>query len=111
VNAVFKAFHAERAAGEVLNIACGRRISLNYLIELLRELTNRDIKPEYTDPRPGDVRDSLADITRAKELLDYRSAVSMSEGLARTYDWYFNQNKVEKKSSYGNLNDNMQKHS
>ncbi|MFQ6112843.1 MAG: SDR family oxidoreductase [bacterium] len=92
VNAVFKACHAERAAGEVINIACGRRISLNHLIKLLRELTNADINPEYTDPRPGDVRDSLADIAKAKELLDYVPAVSMAEGLSRTYNWYSNQN-------------------
>ncbi|MFQ5605367.1 MAG: SDR family oxidoreductase [bacterium] len=88
VNAIFKACLAERAPGMVMNVACGRRISLNNLIDLLREITKKDIHPDYTDPRPGDVRDSIADITRARELLGYEPKVSMAEGLAKTYHWY-----------------------
>ncbi|MCG8607911.1 SDR family oxidoreductase [bacterium] len=100
VNGVFKACHAEGAAGEVFNVACGRRISLNNLIDYLRELTNREITPEYTDPRAGDVRDSLADVTRAKEILEYAPSVSMIDGLAKTYSWYEGE-KLQAMSSNG----------
>lgn len=88
VGGIFKACHADGAAGEVFNLACGRRISLNNLIEYLRELTNKDIIPEYTEPRAGDVKDSLADVSKAEEILDFSPSVPMVDALAKTYTWY-----------------------
>ena len=70
--------------GEAFNIACGERVTLNELLQRLRELMGREIEPVYNDPRPGEVRDSLADIGRARELLGYRPAVHLAEGLRRT---------------------------
>jgi UDP-glucose 4-epimerase len=101
VNGVFKACHAEGAAGEVFNVACGRRISLNNLIDYLRELSNREITPEYTEARAGDVRDSLADVSRAKEILGFSPSVSMVDGLAKTYNWYEGE-KLHAMSTNGN---------
>ena len=88
VGGIFKACHADGAAGEVFNLACGRRISLNNLIEYLRELTNKDIIPEYTEPRAGDVKDSLADVSKAEEILEFSPSVPMVDALAKTYTWY-----------------------
>lgn len=51
----------------VYNVACGRRITLNQLVEMMGEVLDRDVHPEYTDPRPGDVKHSLADVEKLKE--------------------------------------------
>ncbi len=88
VNGIYKACHAERAAGEIINLACGRRISLNDLLDSLSELTKREINPVHTESRPGDVRDSLADISKARDVLGYEPQVSMADALAQTYYWY-----------------------
>ena len=72
VEATLLAAQADGVAGETFNVACGDRISLNALIAELRELTGKEIEPIYTDPRPGDVRHSLADISKARR----RSATS-----------------------------------
>jgi nucleoside-diphosphate-sugar epimerase len=80
---------APDAAGKVINIANGERITLNQLLEELKELTgNPDVTAEYLEPRVGDVRHSLADISRARELLGYESKVDLREGLQRTIDWW-----------------------
>jgi UDP-glucose 4-epimerase len=100
VEGIFKTCHAKGAAGEVLNVACERRTSLNQLLKLLEELSGRTINPEYTDARPGDVRDSLADITKAKEIFGYAPKFSMAEALALTYRWYENQHSSTKNSQH-----------
>jgi len=74
--------------GEVINIACGERYSLNKLVRELNEILNTNIEPVYTDPQPGDVKHSLADISKAKELLGYEVKVDFKEGLRRTVDWF-----------------------
>jgi len=74
--------------GEMINIACGARYSLNELIRILNDILGTNIKPKYTDPRPGDVKHSLADITKAKNLLDYEVEVDFEEGLRRTAEWF-----------------------
>lgn len=74
------------AAGKVYNIACGERITLNALLATLQELTNSDVEPEYRDERPGDLRHSLADISRASEDLGYTVDFGLREGLRRTID-------------------------
>jgi nucleoside-diphosphate-sugar epimerase len=61
---------------------------LNALFETMRRLIGATVTPEYAAPRAGDVRDSLADLTLAKEILGYRPLVAFEEGIKRTVDWY-----------------------
>jgi nucleoside-diphosphate-sugar epimerase len=89
VEGALSACHAPAARGQVINVATGRRISLNHLFQSLRTIVGADdIEPVYADTRPGDVRDSLADLTRAKTLLGYEPIVDLEEGLRRTVAWY-----------------------
>jgi nucleoside-diphosphate-sugar epimerase len=74
--------------GEVINIACGESYSLNELVRELNKILNTNIEPVYTDPQPGDVKHSLADVSKAKELLGYEVKVDFKEGLRRTVDWF-----------------------
>ena len=77
------------ASGKVINVANGERVTLNQLLAELKELTGKqDVTAEYLEPRVGDVRHSLADITMARELLSYESKVDLREGLKRTIDWW-----------------------
>ena len=77
---------APRAPGEVVNVAGGRRVSLNQLLREIRELTHASVEARYQAARPGDVRDSLADLLRARELLGYEPQVDLRTGLARTIE-------------------------
>ncbi len=88
VDGVLRACHATGAAGETINVATGGRISLNALFRQLKDLTNAAVEPVYAAPRAGDVRDSQADIGRARQLLGYEPIVTFEEGLKRTLDWY-----------------------
>jgi nucleoside-diphosphate-sugar epimerase len=72
------------AVGYALNIGCGERISLNTVLRLAGQLFGVTAGADYREPRPGDVRDSCADINLAQRLLGYRPSVSFHEGLART---------------------------
>lgn len=81
---------APAVAGEVFNIACGERITINELVHMLAEIIGVNIEPEHTLPRPGDVLHSLADISKARELLGYGVKVNSHAGLARTVEWYEN---------------------
>jgi UDP-glucose 4-epimerase len=74
------------AVGRAMNIGCGERISLNQVLHLAGELTSTFVNPEYREPRPGDVRDSLADTSLARRLLDYQPTVGFREGLACTLE-------------------------
>jgi nucleoside-diphosphate-sugar epimerase len=91
VDGVLRACEAPAASGQIINVATGVRISLNRLFETMRTLIGVDVAPAYGPLRPGDVRDSQADIRRAKELLGYEPFVSFEEGLRRTVDWYRSQ--------------------
>ena len=82
------AMHAEKAPGEVFNIACGDRITLLQLIEQLNKLLGKSIEPEFGPPRPGDIMHSRAAIDKARELLKYEPLVNFDEGLARTLSYY-----------------------
>lgn len=73
---------------EVFNIACGDRITINGLFEELKSLLHSDLEPVHRAPRKGDIRDSLADISKASELLDYDPQVKLSEGLKVTLEWF-----------------------
>ena len=88
VDGVLRACEAQGASGEVINVATGGRISLNQLYRAMRDLVGGTQEPTYTQTRPGDVRDSQADIAKAKRLLGYTPIVSFEEGLKRTVEWY-----------------------
>jgi UDP-glucose 4-epimerase len=87
-NLLAAASPAERVSGRMMNAATGTRITLNEVFEILRELTGYCGRPAYAPPRVGDVRDSLADIQLAGELLGYTPIVDLREGLRRTVEWY-----------------------
>ena len=74
------------AVGYALNIGCGEQISLNTVLRLGGELLHVTVDADYREPRPGDVRDSCADISLARRLLGYKPSISFHEGLARTLD-------------------------
>jgi nucleoside-diphosphate-sugar epimerase len=76
------------AAGEVVNIACGQRITLLDLVGELNRLLGTDLEPSFGDPRPGDVRHSLAAIDRADRLIGYRPEMDVRRGLEDTVAWF-----------------------
>jgi nucleoside-diphosphate-sugar epimerase len=88
VDGVLRACAAPGASGEVINVATGGRISLNQLFEEMKKLVGATVSPTYAEGRRGDVRDSQADITKARELLGYQPIVSFEDGLRMTVDWY-----------------------
>ncbi len=71
----------------MMNLATGGRISLNDLLKTMNSILGTNIAAVYREPRAGDVRDSQADITRARALLGYTPLVDLEEGLRRTLDW------------------------
>jgi nucleoside-diphosphate-sugar epimerase len=79
---------ATKVAGQMMNVATGTRITLNETFRILRDLTGFDGEPVYAAPRAGDIRDSLADIGMAEQLLGYKPSVDFREGLRRTVEWY-----------------------
>jgi nucleoside-diphosphate-sugar epimerase len=89
VDANLKAAESSRAIGQVINIANGERISLNQLLDELKSLTGKsDVVANYTAPRGGDVKHSLADISRARSLLGFEPRVDLRAGLQLTIDWW-----------------------
>lgn len=89
VDGVLRAAQAPASAsGEVINVATGGRISLNQLFRVIRDLVKSDLEPVYKETRAGDVRDSQADISKARQLLGYEPTASFEDGLARTVEWY-----------------------
>jgi UDP-glucose 4-epimerase len=88
VHANLLAAKANRTKGEVINIACGQAVTVNEIIDMINELLGKNVKPIYTDPRPGDVKHSLADITAAQNLIDFEPTVPFQKGLRLAIDWY-----------------------
>jgi len=82
------ACNAEKAAGEVINIACGESYTLRELVKMINEILGKNIEPKFDPERPGDVKHSWAGIEKAKELLDYEVKVVFKEGLARTINFF-----------------------
>ncbi len=74
--------------GEVFNVACGDRITVNSMLQQINKITGKDIRPTYTETRAGDIKHSQADISRARAHLGYEPKVSFEEGLRRTIEWY-----------------------
>jgi UDP-glucose 4-epimerase len=87
-NLLAAAAPAEKVSGQMMNTATGKRITLKETFELLCELTGHKGEPIYAPERAGDIRDSLADIRLAGELLGYEPIVDFREGLRRTVEWY-----------------------
>ncbi len=79
---------SEQCNGQPMNIACNRQISLNAIIEKLNALMGTDLPPMYTAERAGDVKHSLADVSRAKAMIGYEPQVFFEEGLERAIGWY-----------------------
>jgi nucleoside-diphosphate-sugar epimerase len=88
VDGVLRACETPAAAGEVINVATGSCVSLRDLLSAMSSILGTEIEPVYATAREGDVRDSLADITKAKRLLDYVPLVSLADGLRPTMEWY-----------------------
>jgi UDP-glucose 4-epimerase len=79
---------AEKACGRVFNVAAGKNYSLNEVYAMLQELTGFTKPALYGPSRSGDVRDSLADTSRARDAMGYKTLVDFKEGLRRTVEWY-----------------------
>lgn len=88
VDANIRASVADCPLGTVVNIACGHTYSLNNLVKQLGTILGKEIKVRHDDPRPGDVKHSLASIDRARQLLGYEPKIAMPQGLQRTVAWY-----------------------
>jgi nucleoside-diphosphate-sugar epimerase len=88
VQANLLACEAPSVSGKVFNVGVGGRVSLNEVVRVLGKISGKTLETKYEPPRDGDIRDSQADITQAKELLGYEPQVSFEEGLSRTYEWY-----------------------
>jgi nucleoside-diphosphate-sugar epimerase len=87
VQANILAVEAKDISGEIFNIACGKKTTINSLAEKINKLLKKKITPIYTDPRPGDIRHSFADIAKAEKMLNYKPKVSFEEGLSLTIRW------------------------
>jgi nucleoside-diphosphate-sugar epimerase len=88
VQANLLACEAPTASGRVFNVGTGDRINLNQVVEALGRISGKPLKPRYDPPRDGDIRDSQADISRARAVLGYEPTVALEEGLQRTFEWY-----------------------
>jgi len=88
VEANLLACKAPGVGGQVFNVACGDRITVNSMLQQINKITGKDISPVYADARAGDIKHSQADITLAKERLSYVPRVSFEEGLRDTIEWY-----------------------
>ena len=82
----------QTALNQVYNTACGDQLTLNQMAEELTRISGKNIEPIHGPERPGDVKHSLADISKITDLLGYDPKVSFREGLARVYKWYEGQN-------------------
>jgi nucleoside-diphosphate-sugar epimerase len=88
VQANLLACEAPSASGKVFNIGVGGRFSLNETVALLNKISGKNLEVKYDPPRDGDIRDSQADISQAREFLGYDPQVGFEEGLRRTFEWY-----------------------
>jgi nucleoside-diphosphate-sugar epimerase len=75
-------------SGKVFNVGVGGRVPLNKVVELLGTISGTRMEAKHDPPRDGDIRDSQADITQARNFLGYDPQVDFEEGLRRTFDWY-----------------------
>ena len=78
----------EEAKNTVYNVAVGEKYSVNYLYNFIKDRLESNVEPTYRDPRAGDIRNSLADISRAKDLLNYEPTTKFQDGLIKTIDFF-----------------------
>jgi nucleoside-diphosphate-sugar epimerase len=96
VSANMLALNCRKASGEIFNVGTGKRTSINQIAKLLKELIGQEnLGSVYSAPRPGDIRDSCADISKARRILRYDPAYSISDGLAQLGLWYSNSARVD----------------
>ena len=89
MNANYLAATAPETHGEAINISTANAVSVNTVVNTIRELLGKtNIEPTYAPPRPGDIKHSLADVSKAKEIIGYEPAVSFDEGIRKAIDWY-----------------------
>ncbi len=88
VEANICAARAGKTNGEVVNIACGEKVTVNQIIAMINEILGKDVKPNYVPARKGDVKHSLADITAARTLIDFKPVVLFRDGLEKAITWY-----------------------
>ena len=88
VDANIAAADAPNVAGQAVNIACEKRVTLNDILARINEFLGTDVRAEYADVRAGDVRDSLADCSAARQLIGYAPKIMFAEGLRRSIEWY-----------------------
>src|SRR5215831_11552087 len=88
VQANLLACEAPNASGQVFNVGTGGRTSLNEVLKALRKISGHKLEAKYEPAREGDIRDSQADIARAREILGYDPPVQFAEGLQKTFEWY-----------------------
>jgi UDP-glucose 4-epimerase len=86
VDANMLALETPGIGGEIFNVGCGERITVNRIVEALGDLLGQELRPEYREPRPGDMRHTQADLRLVGERLGYRPAIGFAEGLARTFE-------------------------
>jgi nucleoside-diphosphate-sugar epimerase len=88
VQANLLACEAPNVSGKVFNVGVAGRVSLNAVLRELGKITGKTLEAKYEPARDGDIRDSQADISQAKEFLGYDPQVTFEDGLARTFEWY-----------------------
>ncbi len=88
VEANILASKAKSVSGEVFNIGCGEGTTVNSLVSKLNKILKEEIHPSYDEPRPGDIRHSSADISKARKMLKYEPLVPFNKGLEETIRWY-----------------------
>jgi nucleoside-diphosphate-sugar epimerase len=88
VEANILASKAQDVSGEAFNIACGERTTVNSLVNTINEVLKKNIDPVHDEPRPGDVKNSFAEISKARKMLKYEPLVPFNEGLKKTINWY-----------------------
>lgn len=88
MNANYLAATAPEMHGEAMNVSTVDAVTVNKVVHTIRELLGKDIQPEYLPPRKGDIKHSLADVSRAKELIGYEPLVTFDDGVRRAIDWY-----------------------
>jgi len=88
VQANLLACDAPNVSGKVFNVGCGARVSLNDVLTSLSKITGKRLEAKFEPPRDGDIRDSQADISQAREFLAYDPQINLETGLERTFEWY-----------------------
>jgi len=88
VDALISAATCPAAAGRAINIGTGRAVTVNRLWQTVRDMAGLDLAALHADERPGDIRDSVADIRQAQSLLGFKPKVPFEKGLQQTFSWY-----------------------